>query len=189
MIELRSLVKSVQVAAQSAVEAISAENLKVFDTYFERVVEEGTIEKNLTARPEEGATPIPSMVAAFTASDGLRYKPRTIVLQYPVETKDGPKIHDVHVPLLTLVPVTMPQVSELRFSTDLELTLDEEAPDNVRVSFPKKTKPKGFLKQQEDDGEPSKANLEIVINASNATDGLQKIIEGYEKALRAQIPN
>lgn len=188
MIDLKNLVKSVQVASQSAVEAIASENLKIFNTYFEKVeddLSDQNINKKLSRNKEET---IPFMISNFNMSDGVRYKPRMIAIQYPTEDVDGPKIQDVYVPLLTLVPISMPQLSELRFSTDLEMVLDENAPDNIKVSFPKNQKTKSLIKQQVANEDKAKATLDIVINSANISDGLQKIIEGYEKALRAQIP-
>lgn len=191
MIDLKSLVKSVQVASQSAVEAIASENLKIFNTYFECTDEEGQSnvkKKKLNSMENDD---VMGMISNFSSAEGVRYKPRMITIQYPVETARGPEIQDVYVPLLTLMPIAMPQLSELKFSTDLELALDDDAPNNIRVSFPAKQKNKPFLKQNKQNEPPdekAKAKLEVVINSENVSDGLQKIIEGYEKALRAQIP-
>lgn len=98
---------------------------------------------------------------------------------------------DVRVPLITLVPVIMTQISEVRLRSDLVVQIEG---DDVVVSFPV-----GCSASSNDDNattmenmyEPEAgtvASLEITLTPNTGTAGLKKLIEGYERILRAQIP-
>ena len=52
--------------------------------------------------------------------------------------------------------------------------------DNLSISFPSKTKTNEENKHL--------ATLEVNIDKATTPEGLKKLIEGYDRALRAQIP-
>ena len=102
-------------------------------------------------------------------------------------TADGIKMCDVEVPLITLVPMTSSKISEVKLKTTMEIQADQE---NLHVSFP--TKKKTSSKRTESTAstaEPQTASLEITVTPDDAPEGLKKIVEGFEKSLRMQIPN
>jgi hypothetical protein len=120
-------------------------------------------------------------------------KPRMVLMQFPNDTPDGPVIHTVHVPLISLVPLPQHQISELKFTTLLDLSIVQ---DKVVVGFPsaglvgdvggnaetgfgdgKNASPKGT------------SRVEVTITATATPKGFVQVIEGYNRALRAQIPN
>lgn len=116
--------------------------------------------------------------------DGLR--PKMTTIQYPQKTASGVVMSDVRVPLITLVPLSMTQISEVKLRTELEIQVEDEG---LLVSFP--APQSGTPDDQEDESHGSSrpiATLEITLTPHHGTEGLRKIVEGYEKVLRAQIP-
>lgn len=176
MLHLKELVEAVQQATLSATEHVKQANLKIMDTYFEEIDVDIKSSKDTIKTQEKN----------IARRKNKKIKPKTVIIQYPKETANGFETHDVHVPILTLLPVTMPQISELKFTTDLELHLDDNG--DLKVGFPSSKNATSLLKKLDEGERKSIATLEIVFNASNMSTGLQKIVEGYEKALRAQIP-
>lgn len=207
MIQLKSLVKAIQDASLSAVDHISNEHMKTLDKYFEEVEEvielaevlerlSKSVENSKLTKDDKDtiigqSKSVSDLIKKLDDDTGKqktkKLKPKTVTIQYPTETAEGFKTHDVHVPLMTLMPMALPQITELRFTTDLEISVDDN--DDLKVSFPTKKKENRLFKNGDDDDKKSNATLEIVLNASNMSSGLQKIVEGYEKALRAQIPH
>ncbi len=189
MIDLSSLVKTIQDASLSAVELVSAEHLKILDRYFETIEESENLNEGSAQRkshPESLSHLLSDSADHLNDEVTQTLRPKTVTIQYPKETAKGFEIQNVDVPLLTLMPISMPQISELKFTSDLELSLDDN--DVLKVSFPTKKKERRFHKNTESSDKTASAKLEIIFNDANMSDGLQKIIEGYEKALRAQIP-
>lgn len=113
-------------------------------------------------------------------------KPKMVAMQYPIVTKDGPGIQTVNVPLISLVPLSQVQLKEMNFSTELELSVNGDA---LQVSFPKRTlKSQEMAEEGANMGNGGKAKLEVKICATETPDGLKYIVDGYERALRAQVP-
>lgn len=188
MIDLNSLVKAIQDASLAAVTAVSNEHLKILDRYFEVVDEpENSLNTNRKSTRKSLTQQLATQVPHDDYDDTIqKFKPKTVTIQFPKETANGFEIHDVHVPLLTLMPISLPQISELRFTTDLEIAVDPN--DLLKVSFPTQRKDRKLMKNKDQQDQVTSAKLEIVFNDATLSDGLQKIVEGYEKALRAQIP-
>ncbi|GAA4457982.1 DUF2589 domain-containing protein [Rurimicrobium arvi] len=113
------------------------------------------------------------------------YTAKTVSLNYPVKTKDNTiETARVEVPLITVVPISATRIDELRFTTNLEISLDA---DELLVSFCSEEEADGkglFAKKRKS----SFAKVELVLKPTEGTEGLRSIIEGYEKVLRAQIP-
>ncbi|AOY81807.1 DUF2589 domain-containing protein [Moorena producens JHB] len=114
-----------------------------------------------------------------------KLKPKMTTIQFPEKTASGVVMSDVRVPLITLVPLSMTQVSEVKFRTELEIQSEN---DELLVSFPssQSTTPDD---QKKESSAPARATLEITLTPHHGTEGLKKIVEGYEKVLRAQIPH
>ncbi|WP_283132218.1 DUF2589 domain-containing protein [Enterovibrio norvegicus] len=55
------------------------------------------------------------------------------LIEYPYETSDGIKTMGVDVPLLTIIPVTSPRISEVRFKTELEVGVKED--NSLEIAF------------------------------------------------------
>lgn len=110
---------------------------------------------------------------------------KTVPINYPVMNPDGKtdKIK-IDVPLITIVPISAATIEELKFTTNLDMAIEK---DELLVSFSKQSfieKGLGINKHKKQ----ASALLELVIKPQDQTEGLSKLIEGYEKSLRAQIP-
>ncbi len=157
MINLDNLVAAIYQAVLSASDALADKNLEILDTYFE---------------PSEEGEP-------------TKLQPKTVVIQYPQVTAKGVNVHDVHVPLIALIPVNMTQISEVKMRTSLEVTLEE---GQLKVAFSPSTGDNDSGDDNQGGNSTSNATLDITLSPTTTPDGLKKLIEGYEKALRAQIP-
>lgn len=118
-------------------------------------------------------------------ADGLRPKMTTIL--YPQQTANGVVMSNVKVPLITLVPLSMTQISQVKVNTSLQIHLKGE---DLLVSFP--AIPPRQLDDKDDDKLQSPlpffTTLEVTLTPHHGTEGLKKLVEGYEKVLRSQIP-
>lgn len=121
-----------------------------------------------------------------TEADATKLRPKTVVVQYPRETSTGMVVHDVHVPLITLVPISSLRIERLHLMSRLEVVLDKD--DEIQVSFqpysPESAEDSAGLNWRR----RGSATLEIELTPATLPEGLKSLIEGYERALRAQIP-
>jgi len=112
---------------------------------------------------------------------------KTVTINYPNTTPEG-KLEKIKidVPLITIVPISSASIDELKFTTNLDIALEK---DELMVSFsPQSPEPSGLGKGLGTKKKQPTALLELVIKPQEKTQGLNKLIEGYEKSLRAQIP-
>jgi len=116
-----------------------------------------------------------------------KYKAKTINIDYPSTNIDG-KLESVNieVPLITMVPITPSAIDELKFTTCLDIALNN---DELMVSFSSETSPSKSGIFSEKNKPRATAELEIVIRPHEPSEGLSRLINGYEKILRAQIPD
>jgi hypothetical protein len=91
---------------------------------------------------------------------------------------------EIKVPLIALVPITINEISEVKFRTDLEVIVDGE---DLKVSFPTRSS-KNPVQEQTNDGF-STSSIEIIIRPTDTPAGLKNLIQAYEKVIRSQIPN
>ena len=80
--------------------------------------------------------------------------------------------------------MTSSRIKELRFKTHLEVSLNDN--DEMEVAFPSRESG-GFFKSDKN-ANTHIAELEIVLGDDSSPNGLKMMVEGYERALRAQIP-
>lgn len=114
-----------------------------------------------------------------------KYTAKKVTIEYPISSSDG-KINklNVDVPLITVVPISSARIDEMRFTTLLDIAIEK---DELMVSFSSNeptSKIPGFNKNKKH----ATATLDLIIKPQENTEGLNKLIEGYEKMLRAQIP-
>lgn len=154
MISLKSLVEAINDAAEVANATLAKSEDQVINNFF------------------------------FFDDESGRYNAKTVAIEYPTVSKDGKMSNlSIDVPLITIVPISSARVEELRFTTDLDVAIDDDA---IYVSFAKNNgegtpPPEGKTKG-------ASTRLELVIRPQENTHGLEKLIEGYEKLLRSQIP-
>ncbi|MGF1866729.1 hypothetical protein L4D15_15980 [Enterovibrio norvegicus] len=86
------------------------------------------------------------------------YRPKYVTIEYPFETPDGIKTMGVDVPLLTIVPITVPRISEVRFKTLLEVGVKED--NSLEIAVP--SMKKGGLFNADDPPEGLKNSLKAL---------------------------
>ncbi|MBI9061576.1 MAG: DUF2589 domain-containing protein [Marinilabiliaceae bacterium] len=154
MIRFDALVDAIQKAVVAANESLMNNYEGVINQFFEEDEDKGTM------------------------------RPKTVTLKYPQTNGNSVELVDVHVPLITLVPMSSSQIDELRLNTDLNVRLVK---DVLHVDFASATGHVSKLFGKE--VKPATAHLEIVIKPQEASEGLKHVVEGLEKVLRAQIPD
>lgn len=173
MIKFSDLVSAIQNSVELAAFSVSQQNFQTLMTYFH-------VEKQ--SRPEaEHAT---EQDAALTPDDFVNLVPKSVKLQFPTENAEGAATHDVHVPLIALSPVNNIQLSEMEIDIDMEFM---EKDGDLLVGFPSHKKSmfgSGGAAQG-----AHNARVKIKIAPGGKPTGVTTIIEGYEKVLRAQVPN
>lgn len=172
MISFSSLVQAIQGSVDKAAESVSRENINGLLEYFHPLSSEDS-------NSDSGSS--------ITVADLEKMSPRMVQLQYPKMTSDGPVEHFVSVPLITLSPVPILQVSDVSVEIDLEIV---ESDGEIMVGFPQ-SKGAASSDATTTSSGGSNANSKITINikANEKPMGVQALIEGYNKALRAQLPN
>jgi hypothetical protein len=96
------------------------------------------------------------------------------------------EVRDVSVPLITLIPISFSTVSAVKFVSELEIIENE---NDVEISFPLKKTTDYKGETETTNNSDGNAKIEITISPQENSEGLKKLIEGYEKILRSQIPN
>lgn len=203
MINLEELVSAIQQSALSASTVVAKKNLDMLDEFFEHYDDESEVDdlaksvlsaiSELDTDDSEQAEKIKDVLNGL--SSGLKkaghnkagsLAPKLVNIEYPSVTKSGIETHTVSVPLLSLIPMNTIQLSELKFTTELDINLIE---NKLQIAFPDTPKTGRLGKtKSKDQSHPHHATLEVVIDCKEPPQGLQKLVEGYDRALRAQIP-
>lgn len=200
MINLEEFVHSIHVATASAGEALIEKNLGLLDRFFETAEDDDDDIGHMAHAGRSDRNPANRSVRRAKRdkdrdSNGFSVdsdedipvlRPRMVAMQYPTVTKDGPGVQTVNVPLITLIPLSQVELKEMSFATELDLSVNGDA---LQVSFPKRTlKKQEMAEEGAKPGNGGKAHLEVKIAAMETPDGLKYIVDGYERALRAQVP-
>ena len=123
--------------------------------------------------------------AKLPETESRSLRPRSVVVEYPRKTEDGVEQVEVHIPLITLVPLSMSQVKEAKIKLDFDLILNKEEQE-IQLSFPSPGRRRGARKEG---GSGSTGNLEVRIEVLDPSEGLRTVVEGYGRTLRAQMPH
>ena len=209
MINIEQFINVIHSAVISANETLKQENLNLVRDYFEDTGEVEEMQDSLDDALEQveealkHTRPTKAMLdsvkeAFVNAKESLQdegktqrkakspscLRAKTVTLQYPDQTSKGVVMRNVNVPLIALMPVSLPQVSEVKFKTNLEIMVDK---DDLKIDFPMKgqnMKTEGLSV----DDQPTNTSIEITITPQENAEGLKRLIEGYERTLRSQIP-
>tara|TARA_R110000796_G_scaffold252645_2_gene390161 strand:+ start:16025 stop:16516 length:492 start_codon:yes stop_codon:yes gene_type:complete len=162
MISFKSFVTAIHDAIINASVSLMDKNVGLLDKYFEETTKETTDE------------------ATGEKVDRTVLSPKTVILEYPSMTSDGTEITEVHVPLITLVPLQMSQVEKAVVKADFEM---EIVNGEVELNFVKRSNNLRFLRRPK----TNRAKLEITITPQETSEGIKVLVEGYEAALKRQI--
>ncbi|KAF0809546.1 hypothetical protein A167_01617 [Alcanivorax sp. S71-1-4] len=165
MIKLEQLVHAIQSAVVGANDALQGQAAAFLDRFF-------------IAAPASSVEDDKENLA----QDTLR--PRCVTMEYPTETADGIQTLNVSVPLIAMVPIVHSRIEEVIFRSSLDVQQDEDG--DVTVSFVPHPSKGGLFRR--DSTHATSTEIEIRIRGDETPDGLRKIVEGYTRALRAQIP-
>ncbi|MBO3696815.1 DUF2589 domain-containing protein [Roseivirga sp. E12] len=163
MISFKSFVNAIHDAIINASDSLMDKNVGLLDKYFEE-------------NTREIKDPETDEVTKKTILD-----PKTVILEYPSVDSAGNEItSEVHVPLITLVPLQMSQVEKAVVTADFEMEIVD---GEIELNFPKKSSGLSFLKKPK----KNSAKLEITITPQETSEGLKVLVEGYESILKRQI--
>ncbi|MEL7690675.1 DUF2589 domain-containing protein [Citromicrobium bathyomarinum] len=183
MIRFTDLVNGIQSAITGAVRGVEGQQLEALFDFFhtgseEQERESGTRYENQEPRYENVG------VARNGGGDTRFLSPKLVEMRFARETADGPQSHSVFVPLISLVPMNELQIESLELEMDVELVNHE---DEMLVNFPQSRR--NFL-NRENAAQATKANAKIKLHvtAGPRPPGVDIVMQGYERALKAQIP-
>ena len=198
MIRFQALMHAIQKSIHSAAEAVESAGDKHLEKFFDKIVNEDSQEKQDKSKELKDAInkgdsnkintllkeikELPYDDSLVTEGDAI-YRPKMVAMAFPSQSADGVDSTIVNVPLITLSPISSPRIKDVKFTADLEVTADES--DELHVAFrsPQVTGGENTITK-----DATNTRIEISLVGHEPPEGLQKIIEGYEKALRAQIP-
>lgn len=198
MIRFQALMHAIQRSIHSAAEAVESAGDKHLEKFFDKIVNEDSQEKQDKSKELKEAInkgdgsrintlireikELPSDDSLSSEGDAV-YRPKMVAMAFPSQSADGVDSTVVNVPLITLSPISSPRIKDVKFTADLELTSDDS--DELYVAFrtPQVTGGENTITK-----DATNTHIEICLAGHEPPEGLQKIIEGYEKALRAQIP-
>ncbi|OEK01341.1 hypothetical protein BFP97_07355 [Roseivirga sp. 4D4] len=163
MISFKSFVNAIHDAIINASDSLMDKNVGLLDKYFEE-------------NTREIKDPETDEVTKKTILD-----PKTVILEYPSVDASGNEVtSEVHVPLITLVPLQMSQVEKAVVTADFEMEIID---GEIELNFPKKGNGLSFLRKPK----KNSAKLEITITPQETSEGLKVLVEGYESILKRQI--
>lgn len=213
MFSFKSFIEAIQGAILSANDALMAKNLSLLNEYFEKDDDDGEIQKRIDQAIENASevidpntkvskqslenaiNSIKALKTSLSQQDAVEQalasgdlRPKTVILNYPVSSQEGEMVNkEVHVPLITLIPIAFSKVDEVRLKADLELNLID---DELHVGLGKfSNRKKGADTEGENSQHGSVGNVEVVLKPQEMSDGMQHIVDAYEKILKAQLPN
>ncbi|ADZ91887.1 DUF2589 domain-containing protein [Marinomonas mediterranea] len=164
MIEFEALMRAIHKSVKDAAKSVEGETVDFINRFFEETTDDESKSDNHSVM-----------------------RPKTCTMQFPSRTADGIETVTAEVPLLALVPISSPRIMEVKFTTELDITTNKD--EKLLVSFPKPRKRSFFSSNDSSDGAPSgNATIEITLTGDEPPEGLKTLIDGYERALRAQIP-
>ncbi|HKJ42090.1 MAG TPA: hypothetical protein VKA27_08335 [Sunxiuqinia sp.] len=91
------------------------------------------------------------------------------------------KFVEVHVLLITLAPVAMSQIEKAKLTANFEMQIVD---GELQLNFTDRSRSGNGRKSKTSHGK-----LEITITPQESSKGLKQLIEGYENALKSQIPS
>lgn len=165
MISLKQFISAIHEAIITAGDTLMEKNIGLLDKYFE--------EKTSEEKDETG-----------TIITKTNLTPKIVILEYPSVKSNGTEfvteIKEVHVPLITLVPLRMSKIEKAVLTVDLDMEIEK---GDIEVNFASKKHDGGLFRKSK----KTSAKLEIIISPQESTDGLKLLVEGYESILKRQI--
>ncbi len=170
MISFKSFIYAIHDAIMKANDSFMDKHTGFLDKYFEDIPSDDEVKYSSDSDKDD------------KKNFGSGYlRPKSVVVQYPYQTEKGVEFTEVHVPLITLVPFSMAQIEKARIWAQFEM---EIVNDELQLNFIDR-KSSGLGKKSK----TSRGTLEVTFAPQESSEGLKQLIEGYEKALKRQIPS
>ena len=174
MISFKAFIRAINDAIFEANSGLEQNNLNLLNDFF--VNEDGKSPQEVYIN-DNGET------NEDVAAGKDTFKPRTVKIQYPDNSGGSPV--EVNVPLITLVPITASKIDVVKLSSEFRMNIVD---NELQLDFPKKgVSGSGSILEKKPIGTLGK--LEIILRPGEVSEGLDSIIEGYEKVLKMQIPH
>jgi hypothetical protein len=132
--------------------------------------------------------PADGQAADVSFPDG-QWEARTVVMQVPHEASRNGKVaierRDIHVPLITLLPLRSHVIERVELLTTLDFSLAPPLPEHVargEADLPPEITVKLGHKG------PHSAEVKIIVHAADLPPGYARLVSAYEKVLNAQLP-
>jgi Protein of unknown function (DUF2589) len=164
MISLKSFVRAIHSAIMQAHDSLMTSNVEILNEFFHEAPKD-TNDKDAGDKVGEKTL-----------------KPKNVIVEYPVLTASGKlETAEVHVPLITLVPLSISQIEKAKLTVNFDL---EAVDGELQLTFMKQSGGGLFS------GKPKieRNNMEITIAPIQTSEGLKLLVEGYEAILKRQIP-
>ena len=162
------------ISFKAFVEAIHEAIISASDTLMDK--NEGLLSKYFDQTTTNVTDPITKVVTSKST-----LIPKSVILEYPVLNADGKvDVTEVHVPLITMVPLSMSKIEKATLTAEFEMQIVN---GDVQLNFTT-TGSTGLFKK---DPKVTTGKIEIVISPQETTEGLQQIVEGYEAILKRQL--
>lgn len=170
MISFKAFINTVHYAIMGANDLIMDKNIGLLYKYFDETTVESKDEKGNLLKDSNDQTITKKVMV-----------PKSVILEYPSLTEEGESIvNEVHVPLITLVPLTTSKIEKATFSADFELQIID---NELQIDFVNSSKKGSLFKKSK----TSIGKLEITVTPQESSDGLKLLIEEYEALLKKQI--
>jgi hypothetical protein len=197
MISLKLFVNAIHDAIMNASDSLTQKNKGLLDAYFtpNETTDPDSGEKTTSLTPKIVTLEYPILTPPPPKAPLLKLgaiSPATTQSMDNASSTDTEDDEDValetqtkqiQVPLITLVPLSMPQIEKAVLTADFEIQIVE---GELQLNFPSGSiaaGSKGLFKKSK--STPGK--LEITITPHEPTEGLKQIVEAYEAILKRQI--
>jgi len=169
MISFKAFVHAIHDAVSSAYDTLTEKNISIIDTFF--------VEETPDAKKKEH----PLVEKSGGKAERKTLSPRNVILEYPHLDHDGVvQTSEVHVPLITLVPLTTSQIEKATLKAEFEMEIVD---GELQLNFTDDNKSSSRKRRSK----TKRGELEITIKPQESPEGLKLLVEGYETALKQQI--
>lgn len=156
MITLKQFIRGIHEAILQASDSLMDKNIGLLDHYFE-----------------------PS------ANDEKYLVPKTVNLEFYSLSSDGKaQPNKVQVPLITLIPISIPKIERATLTADFEM---EVVDGELQIDFKGTQRRSSLGKLFGKDDEKRVGRLEITMTPQDTPEGIKLVVDAYEATLKRQL--
>lgn len=188
MISFKQFVNAIHDAIMNASDTLMQKNQGLLDKYFDtKTIKNATNNETTYLTPKIVTLEYPMVTPPPTAPKAEQIGDMSDTEKNRV-TKDeyvsGTEDFKIQVPLITMVPLSMPQIEKATLTADFLIQIVD---GELQLDFPSSSAmatTKGLFKK----AKSTKGKLEITITPHEPSEGLKMIVDAYEATLKRQIP-